>query len=99
MHRELPQFLHWSPGQNRSPLPQDDNILFSLHLDFLLYRILGRRTQVQSDELAKASREILSPLLQMVAKKNRARNPPVDFGWIVSISRAGGPSICSYFTN
>lgn len=92
MRLGLPEFLHWNPEHDSSSFAHDDNVLCQLHLDFLysnflLYRILNRRTQTQSDGIIKASRDILSALLQMVAKKNRARKPPVNIGWDVSILR------------
>lgn len=90
MRLELPQFLHWVPDNERSAQPHDDNMLFSLHIDFLyseflLYRILDRRTQGQSDGLINTSQEILNALRQMVGKKNRSRRAVLDIGWIVSI--------------
>ena len=93
MRLALPDFLHWNPEHDSSLSAYDDNVLFQLHLDFLyssflLYRILDRRTQTQSDGLIKASRDILSGLIQMVAKINRAGKPPVDIGWDVSIVSA-----------
>lgn len=89
MRRDLPDFLHWSPDED-TPCAHDDNVLFSLHLDFLyseflLYRILDRRRKAASDGLINASQGILNALHIMIAKKNRSRKPLLDIGWIVSL--------------
>ena len=90
MHDELPNFLLWNPEDNSSLNARDENQLFSLHLeylysDFLLYRILTKRTRTRSDELINASREIMNALLAMIAQKNRARKPTLDIGWEVGV--------------
>lgn len=89
MWADLPEFLHWKPGMEAmAPAEYDDGLLMSLHLDylyndFLLYRILAKRTETRSEALIAISRDILSTLLVFVQSGSRSVRASCDIGWNV----------------
>ncbi|KAJ5183839.1 Transcription factor [Penicillium capsulatum] len=95
LYNDLPAFLHWSSDSEFKGSYVDDHLLFNLNLeflynDFLLYRLLAKRTKTQPDGLITTSLKILNALLSMVAKVHRY---PI-IGWDVAwhLCYAGLPS-------
>ncbi|KAJ5618987.1 Transcription factor [Penicillium lagena] len=86
-YQELPIWLHWTPNIGYpTPSALQDNILFDLYLDFLyndflLYRILAKRTQTQPDAIISASCKILNASLSMLTKIAKLKAPGWDIGW------------------
>lgn len=90
LYDDLPAFLHWSSeGGDSTSSYVDDHLLFNLNLeflynDFLLYRLLAKRTKTQPDRIITTSLEILNALLSMVAKVHRYPIIGWDVAWNVS---------------
>lgn len=90
LYDDLPTFLHWSPeGSDSMDSYVDDHLLFNLNLeflynDFLLYRLLAKRTKTHPDQIIAISLEILNALLSMVAKVHRYPIIGWDIAWNVS---------------
>jgi hypothetical protein len=89
MWKDLPEFLHWKPGmETLIASDYDAGLLMSLHLDylyndFLLYRILAKRTEARSETLIAVSRDILSTLLVFISNGSRSVRAGCDVGWNV----------------
>lgn len=91
LYDSLPAFLHWSSEGDLRSSYVDDHLLFNLNLeflynDFLLYRLLAKRTKTQPNEMITTSLEIVNALLLMVAKVHRYPVIGCDVAWNVSKS-------------
>ncbi|PKX91111.1 putative C6 transcription factor [Aspergillus novofumigatus IBT 16806] len=83
---ELPSFLRWLPGSASS---DDSGSLIPLYLDFLyndflLYRLLVRRSQTELDALINVSQNILGTALQLIGRKIAWGNGTYNMGWNAS---------------
>ncbi|PYH47009.1 putative C6 transcription factor [Aspergillus saccharolyticus JOP 1030-1] len=84
---ELPSFLRWRPG---SPDPNgSSSVLLPLYLnflynDFLLYRVLVKRTQSGAEGLISVSQNILSTILELIGKEIGSRAGTYNVGWNAS---------------
>jgi chromatin structure-remodeling complex subunit RSC3/30 len=85
----LPAFLRYKPEmEDTLEADQSTALLLSIHLDFLyndflLQRILVKRTETRSEALIAISREILNIVLVFVSKSNRSMRANCDLGWNV----------------
>lgn len=84
---ELPSFLRWRPGSVNSE--DSGSLLIPLYLDFLyndflLYRLLVRRSQNESDALINISQSILGTVLQLIGREIAAGTGTYNIGWNVS---------------
>ncbi|GAQ11866.1 hypothetical protein ALT_9187 [Aspergillus lentulus] len=81
---ELPSFLRWRPGSVNSE--DSGSLLIPLYLDFLysdflLYRLLVRRSQNESDALINISQSILGTVLQLIGREIAAGTGTYNIGW------------------
>lgn len=87
-YQELPGFLRWDPNEPTKGA-RDDRLLIDLHLeylynDFLLYRILAKRTNIQPERIISVSLEIMRALLSMADKTFEYPTMRLNVSWIVS---------------
>lgn len=84
---DLPGFLRWHNG---SVVSRDsESLLIPIYLDhlyndFLLYRVLVRRTQVELATLIDISQRMLSTVLELIGKEIRSGTGIYNIGWNVS---------------
>ncbi|OOG00623.1 hypothetical protein ASPCADRAFT_202457 [Aspergillus carbonarius ITEM 5010] len=83
---DLPGFLRWRPGDSDS---NDSSVLVPLYLnflynDFLLYRVLVRRSQSGSEGLISVSQNILGTILELIGKEIGSRTGTYNVGWNAS---------------
>ncbi|PWY88237.1 C6 transcription factor [Aspergillus heteromorphus CBS 117.55] len=84
---DLPGFLRWRPGASDSN--GHTNVLVPLYLnflynDFLLYRVLVRRSQSGAEGLISVSQNILSTILELIGKEIGSRTGTYNVGWNAS---------------
>ncbi|PWY82157.1 hypothetical protein BO70DRAFT_336493 [Aspergillus heteromorphus CBS 117.55] len=86
----LPSFLHWKQDLEDHPgLNATENAVIYLHLDylyndFLLYRILSKRTNTWSEDLVQVSHEILGGVLSLVENRMRTTKASGENSWVIS---------------
>jgi chromatin structure-remodeling complex subunit RSC3/30 len=83
----LPSFLRWHPNSGNSD--DSGSLLIPLYLDFLyndflLYRLLLRRSQDGSDALINVSQTILGAVLELIGKEIASGPGTYNVGWNVS---------------
>ncbi|RLL93210.1 hypothetical protein CFD26_101034 [Aspergillus turcosus] len=84
---ELPSFLRWGPGSANSD--DSGNLLIPLYLDFLyndflLYRLLVRRSQNESEALINVSQNILGTVLELIGRGIASGTGTYNIGWSAS---------------
>lgn len=84
---ELPSFLRWGPGSANSD--DSGSLLIPLYLDFLyndflLYRLLVRRSQNESEALINISQNILGTVLKLIGRGIASGAGTYNIGWNVS---------------
>ncbi|KAJ5591965.1 uncharacterized protein N7459_002334 [Penicillium hispanicum] len=94
-YEQLPAFLHWQPKGGSKRPSMDEPLLFDLHLeflynDFLLYRLLAKRTHTHPEGIISISLEILNAFLSIVARVHREPILGWDIAW--NLCYAGLPS-------
>ncbi|EAW20247.1 putative C6 transcription factor [Aspergillus fischeri NRRL 181] len=84
---ELPGFLRWRPGSASSE--DSGSLLIPLYLDFLyndflLSRLLVRRSQTESDALINVSQTILGTALDLIGREIASGTGTYNIGWNAS---------------
>ncbi|KAF7184142.1 hypothetical protein CNMCM7691_004701 [Aspergillus felis] len=80
-------FLRWRPGS--ANLDNSGSLLIPLYLDFLyndflLYRLLVRRSQNESDSLINVSHNILGTVLELIGREVASGCGTYNIGWNTS---------------
>ncbi|GIJ90576.1 hypothetical protein Asppvi_009535 [Aspergillus pseudoviridinutans] len=80
----LPSFLRWRPGS--ANLDDSGSLLIPLYLDFvyndfLLCRLLVRRSQNESDSLINVSQNILGTVLELMGREIASGSGTYNIGW------------------
>lgn len=87
MRRDLPSYLQWDES-TETALRMKSTIPVYIHLDllysnFLLQRILVKRSLTESETLVSLAHQILQAMLAQIAIGRRCGNPFCELGWTV----------------
>ena len=87
MRNDLPSYLQWDES-TETTLRLKSTIPVYIHLDllysnFLLQRILVKRSLTESETLVSLAHQILQAMLAQIAVGQRCGNPFSELGWTV----------------
>lgn len=87
-YNSLPDFLRWDPQSSLIGSTWEDRLLIDLHLEylynhFLLYRLLEKRTNIQSDKIIGISLDIMNAILSLVDKTHEHHSMIRNVTWSV----------------
>jgi hypothetical protein len=88
VRNEIPSYLQWD-GSTETTLRLTSTIPVYLHLDllysdFLLQRILVKRSVRGSETLISLANQMLKAILAQIAISQRCGKPFIELGWTVS---------------